>query len=140
MTDILSKAKRSALMARVKGKNTGPEIIVRKFLFSCGLRYRINDTRYPGSPDIVLPKFHTAIFVHGCFWHGHENCPAFRIPKSNTDFWRNKIISNIKRDQQKIDLLEHQGWKVIVIWECQVKKASERLDILQKLIEKIRSE
>lgn len=127
-------------MAKIQGKNTKPEIIVRKFLFSKGFRYRINDRRYPGTPDIVLPKYRTVIFVHGCFWHGHTDCPAFRIPKSNTNFWKNKILKNIERDQQKIDLLEKEGWKVLVVWECEIKKTSQRKTILDNLLGVIREQ
>ncbi len=124
-------------MARIRGKDTKPEIVVRKFLFSKGFRYRVNDSRYPGTPDIVLPKYHTAIFVHGCFWHGHTDCPAFRIPKTNTDFWKKKIFRNIERDQQKINLLVTDGWNVIVVWECEFKKASTRKIALEKLVNAI---
>jgi DNA mismatch endonuclease (patch repair protein) len=114
--DNLSKKARSALMAKIKGKNTCPEMIVRKFLFSKGFRYRIHDSRYPGSPDIVLPKYHTMIFVHGCFWHGHENCRASRLQTTNVVYWQNKNLQNVERDRKKIESLEKDGLKVIVIW------------------------
>ena len=108
-------------MSQIKGKNTKPEELVRKYLFSQGFRYRKNDKRLPGSPDIVLPKYKTVIFVNGCFWHGHEGCKHFVWPKSNTDFWKNKIETNIARDKKKTNNLEELGWKVIVVWECELK-------------------
>jgi len=125
-------------MAKIRGKNTKPEIIVRKFLFSRGFRYRINDSRYPGSPDVVLPRYRTAIFVHGCFWHGHKGCKLFKYPKTNRKFWYEKIMRNQERDNQKIKLLKQEGWNIIVIWECQIKKSSDRISFLEKVEEKIR--
>lgn len=136
--DIFTSEARSALMARIRGRDTKPEIIVRKFLFSRGFRYRINDHRYPGSPDIVLPKYRTAIFVHGCFWHGHEGCKLFRYPKTNYQFWYEKVQRNRERDDQKIKFLEQQGWNVIVIWECQIKNLSKREDFLDGIEREIR--
>ena len=109
-------------MAMIKGKNTKPEIIVRRYLFSRGLRYRTNDRKLPGSPDIVLPRFKTVIFINGCFWHGHENCKTAHIPKSNVEFWTNKIGKNKKRDEKNKILLKNMGWNVITVWECQLKK------------------
>lgn len=121
-------------MSRIKGKNTKPEELVRKYLFSQGYRYRKNDKRLPGSPDIALPKYRTAIFVNGCFWHGHKGCKYFVWPQNNADFWKAKIEANINRDQRKqIDLTE-LGWKVIVIWECQLKPLV-RDDTLKSLCE-----
>ena len=119
--DVHSKEVRSYNMSRIKGKNTKPEEIVRKYLFSKGFRYRKNDKRYPGSPDIVLPKYKTVIFVNGCFWHGHKDCKYFVVPKTNTDFWLNKINRNIERDDENKNKLCNMGWKVIVLWECQLK-------------------
>ena len=112
-------------MSCIKGKNTKPEEIVRKYLFSQGFRYRKNDKRLPGTPDIVLPKYKTVIFVNGCFWHGHQGCRYFVVPKTNTDFWMNKIDTNRIRDQKKISELEAMGWKVIVIWECELKPGKQ---------------
>lgn len=112
-------------MSCIKGKNTKPEEIVRKYLFSQGFRYRKNDKRLPGTPDIVLPKYRTVIFVNGCFWHGHQGCRYFVVPKTNTDFWMNKIDTNRIRDQKKISELEAMGWKVIVIWECELKPGKQ---------------
>lgn len=121
MADIKTPEQRSYNMAAIKGKNTKPETIVRKYLFSEGFRYRKNDKRYPGTPDVVLPKYKTMIFVNGCFWHGHEGCKYFVWPKNNEEFWRKKITANIERDRRDFSQLEALGWNVIVIWECQLK-------------------
>lgn len=120
--DVHDKETRSYNMSRIKGKNTKPEELVRKFLFSQGFRYRKNDARLPGTPDIVLPKYKTVIFVNGCFWHGHSNCKYFVVPKTNTEFWLNKIETNRQRDAKKTSELQSLGWRVIVLWECQLKK------------------
>lgn len=120
--DVHSKKTRSYNMSQIKSKNTKPEEFVRKYLFSHGFRYRKNDKRLPGSPDIVLPKYKTVIFINGCFWHGHEGCKYFVWPKSNEEFWENKINTNIERDKRKLQQLEQLGWKVIVVWECELKK------------------
>lgn len=119
--DVHDKETRSYNMSCIKGKNTKPEEIVRKYLFSHGFRYRKNDKRLPGTPDIVLPKYKTVIFVNGCFWHGHEGCRYFVVPKTNTEFWVNKIETNKQRDHKKINDLHVLGWKVIIVWECQLK-------------------
>lgn len=119
--DVHDKATRSYNMSRIKGKNTKPEERVRKYLFSQGFRYRKNDKRLPGTPDIVLPKYKTVIFVNGCFWHGHEGCKYFVWPQNNFEFWKTKINMNIQRDKRKTEDLECLGWKVIVVWECQLK-------------------
>jgi len=122
MTDVHSKETRSYNMSRIKGKDTKPEVLVRKYLFSKGLRFRKNDKRYPGHPDIVLPKYKTIIFVHGCFWHFHENCRYAVMPSSNVDFWEKKLNGNRLRDERNKKALTEMGWNVIVIWECQLKK------------------
>lgn len=109
-------------MSRIKSKDTKIEVEVRKYLFSKGYRFRKNDKRYPGKPDIVLPKYHVAIFVHGCFWHRHEGCKDATIPKTRTEFWLEKFDKNVKNDQIKQEKLRELGWKVIVIWECELKK------------------
>lgn len=119
--DIWDKKKRSEVMSKIRSKNTKPEILLRKALFGKGYRYRINDKRLPGKPDIVLPKYKTVIFVNGCFWHGHEECKKSILPVSNVDFWREKIHSNINRDKNNTLLLENTGWKVLTIWECELK-------------------
>lgn len=125
-------------MSKIKGKKTKPEEITRKFLFSKGFKYRINDKRYPGKPDIVLPKYHTIIFIHGCFWHGHENCRAAKLPETNTDFWTKKITDNIVRDKINIQKLRNEGWKVIVVWLCEIKNKSNREKRLELLIDEIK--
>ena len=133
MADNHTKEIRSHNMSRIRSKNTKPEEMVRKYLFSQGFRYRKNDTRLPGKPDIVLPKYKTVIFVNGCFWHKHENCKYFVWPKTNEDFWRTKISANVSRDQENIKLLSELGWNVIVIWECELKK--QRFDCtMEKLL------
>ena len=131
--DNLDKNKRSCLMAKIKQKNTEPEIIVRHFLYSKGFRYRINLKSLPGSPDIVLPKYKTVIFVHGCFWHGHT-CKAGHLPTSNLDYWKLKIEKNIERERKKNEELEMQGWNVIVVWQCEVKTLKNRHQRLFTLV------
>ena len=134
--DVHDKKTRSYNMSRIKGKNTKPEELVRKYLFSQGFRYRKNDKRLPGSPDIVFPKYKTVIFVNGCFWHGHEGCKHFVWPKSNDEFWKNKIETNIARDKKKTQVLEELGWRVIVVWECELKKATIN-ETFKKLIDEL---
>jgi len=123
MADCHSKETRSYNMSRIRSKNTKPEEIVRKHLFSQGFRYRKNDSKLPGKPDIVLPKYKTVIFVNGCFWHGHTGCRYFVWPKSNPDFWKAKITGNVERDKTNCELLADMGWRVLVIWECELKKS-----------------
>jgi len=108
-------------MSQIKGKDTKPEMIVRKFLFSKGFRYRLHVKTLPGKPDIVLPKYKTVIFVHGCFWHGHEGCKYYVVPKTRTDWWLNKINNNKEKDQKTLSILKKEGWKVITLWECDLK-------------------
>ena len=131
MADTKTPAERSENMSRIHSINTKPEEIVRKYLFSHGFRYRKNDKRYPGKPDIILPKYHTIIFVNGCFWHMH-GCSRSRLPRSNQEYWKSKIERNIQRDAENQQKLEADGWKVIVVWECELKKrtAEERLSRL----------
>ena len=121
MADVLTSEQRRKCMSRIRSKNTKPEIIIRKFLFAHGFRFRINVKRLPGTPDIVLRKYQTVIFVNGCFWHGHEGCRYFRLPKSNVDFWKNKIERNKERDLRERIKLRDMGWHVIQFWECQLK-------------------
>lgn len=113
---------RSYNMSRIKSTNTKPEILLRKLLFKEGFRYRINDRKLAGKPDIVLKKYKTVIFVNGCFWHGHQDCRYFVVPKTRTEFWTVKISGNKERDQRNISLLEEQKWNVITVWECELKK------------------
>ena len=122
MVDTVSKEVRSYNMSRIKSKDTKLEILVRSYLFSKGLRFRKNDKRYPGSPDIVLPKYNTVVFVHGCFWHLHDGCKYARMPKSNVDYWEKKLHRNKERDAQNQKELEKMGWNVITVWECELKK------------------
>ena len=122
MSDHLTIEQRHKNMAAVKSKDTKPEMVVRKYLWSRGFRYRVNNPRLPGHPDIVLRKYHTCIFVNGCFWHGHEGCKYFVWPQNNAEFWKQKISGNISRDSKNYALLREQGWTVITIWECQLKK------------------
>ena len=124
-------------MSKIRSKKTKPEELVRKYLFSKGFRYRINDKRYPGTPDIVLPKYHTIIFVNGCFWHGHENCKAAKLPKTNTELWKNKILNNIARDKINIEKLKNEKWKVIIIWQCEINTKNNREKRLELLINEI---
>ena len=131
--DVLTPEQRSRNMAAIKGKDTKPEMIVRKYLFSRGLRYRVNNRKLPGSPDIVLKKYKTVVFVDGCFWHRHEGCKYFRLPKSNVDFWRPKIAMNIARDYANNVYLKLVGWRVIRIWECEIKTKAKRESTLQHL-------
>lgn len=128
MADNHSKEVRSMNMSHIRSTNSKPEEIVRKYLFSKGFRYRKNVRKLPGCPDIVLPKYNTVIFVNGCFWHKHD-CPRFVWPASNKDYWEPKILRNVERDKKNTELLIANGWKVIVVWECELKKAfkEERL-------------
>lgn len=125
-------------MSKIRGKETKPELLVRKFLFSEGFRYRINDERYPGKPDLVLPKYKTMIFIHGCFWHGHEDCKASKLPETNAEFWEKKISDNVARDRKNIEKLKSEGWNVIVIWQCEIKSKAKREKRLKLLVEQIK--
>ena len=119
-------------MAAVRNKDTRPELIVRRWLWRCGFRYRLNDPRLPGHPDLVLKKYRTCIFVNGCFWHGHEECKYYKLPQTNTDFWRKKITRNRERDRAEQQQLARMGWHCITVWECQLKNA-QREKTLQSL-------
>lgn len=130
MSDVHDILTRSYNMSQIKGKNTKPEMLVRKFLFSKGFRYRLNVSDLPGKPDIVLPKYKTTIFINGCFWHGHENCRYFVIPKTRTEWWMSKINGTKLRDRKTADSLTLLGWRVFVIWTCELKN-----DELQRLSE-----
>ncbi len=136
MADVHTPEVRSFNMSRIKGKDTMPEIIVRKFLHSQGFRFRLHKKKLPGKPDIVLKKYNTVIFVHGCFWHGHNKCKYFVIPKTRTDWWINKIVKTKKVDKGNNIRLRKMGWKIITIWECELKpKKIEKA--FSKLINKL---
>ncbi len=136
MSDIYSKSKRSSIMSNISGKDTKPEILVRKYLFSKGFRFRKNVKGLPGKPDIVLPKYKTVIFIHGCFWHGHKNCKKATLPATNTEFWREKISGNIIRDKKNILKLREMGYKVIIVWQCELT-AGFREKTLSAFLKKI---
>ena len=122
MSDVLTPQQRHRCMANIRSKNTKPEVKLRKELFGLGYRYRVNVKSLPGKPDIVLAKYHTCIFVNGCFWHGHKGCSKYVEPKTNVDFWRAKVVANRERDLCNYRDLETKGWGVIVIWECEISK------------------
>lgn len=136
MADTVSKEKRSEIMSHVTGKETKPEIIVRKYLFARGLRYRKNVKRLPGTPDIVFPKYKTAVFVNGCFWHGHKGCKYSHLPSSKFEYWEKKIADNIERDERKKRELEGLGYRVLIIWQCQLK-SNTKIETLEALYHNI---
>jgi len=136
MADVHSKEVRSFNMSRIKGKDTKPEMLVRRYLHANGFRYRLHVKDMPGKPDIVLPKYKTVIFVHGCFWNGHKNCRYFVVPKTRTEWWMNKINGNIANDVNAAKALQEDGWRIIIIWECDLKTTKVE-KTLKKLTEKI---
>ena len=121
MVDVHDKKTRSYNMSRIRGKDTKPEMLVRKFLHAQGFRYRLHDKKLPGKPDIVLSKYKTVIFIHGCFWHGHDNCKYFVTPKTRTDWWLGKIFTNRANDTRAVKALRKERWKIITFWECDLK-------------------
>lgn len=136
MADVHTPEVRSYNMSQIKGKNTKPEIVVRKFLHSKGHRFRLHTKELPGKPDIVLPKYKTVIFIHGCFWHGHKNCKYFVIPKTKTEWWVNKIETNKRTDKKNYLKLKKLGWGIITLWECKLR--SKKLEnTLSKLLLKL---
>ncbi len=122
MADIVSPSVRSRMMSGIKSKNTSPEMIIRRQLHGMGFRYRLHGKKLPGKPDIIFPKYHAVIFVHGCFWHGHD-CSLFKWPSSNTEFWKNKINSNRERDVSNKQKLQADSWRVAIVWECAIRKS-----------------
>jgi DNA mismatch endonuclease (patch repair protein) len=122
MADVHTKEVRSFNMSQIRAKNTKPELVVRKYLFANGFRYRLHCKELPGKPDIVLPKYRTVIFVHGCFWHGHAGCKYYVVPKTKTDWWLNKISRNIHLDEENLIKLKQSGWDIITLFECELKK------------------
>lgn len=132
---MLTPSQRHRVMASIHSASTKPELKLRHALWHQGFRYRINDKRLPGRPDIVLPKYRTVVFMHGCFWHGHKGCPTSHIPKTNTEFWETKVARNQERDQEVWRKLEALGWSVIIVWECQLKKA-----VLEETVSRVADE
>jgi DNA mismatch endonuclease, patch repair protein len=128
MGDILSKDQRSVLMSKVRGSDTKPEWILRCALHRLGFRYKLKNKNLPGNPDLVLPKYHTVVFVHGCFWHRHPGCKNAGMPKTNPDFWAKKLSENVQRDAKAVESLSQEGWKVLIVWEC---------DLMNKTIETV---
>lgn len=137
MADNVSPDKRKKIMASVHNKNTRPEVIVRKYLFAHGYRFRKNDSRYPGKPDVVLPRYHTVIFVHGCFWHRHPGCSKATTPATNEEFWMSKFKRNVERDLIVQKQLSDLGWRVILVWECELSSKKKRDMRLESLLEEI---
>ena len=135
MTDFMTPDQRSQAMSKVKGSNTKPEKLIRSCLHRNGFRFRINSPNLPGMPDIVLKKYNTIIFVHGCFWHNHKGCKKSKLPQTRTEFWKNKIAATVRRDQKNISDLVNQGWRIAVVWECGTKKKNDLESIISKLSE-----
>ena len=134
MTDVFTPEKRSAVMSRVKNRDTAPEILVRSLLHRMGYRFRLQVKDLPGTPDIVLPKYRSVIFVHGCFWHGHEGCPRSQRPQANAEFWNEKIGKNMARDEKAQDDLRAIGWRVLIVWQCRTRKTDELRQTLEEFL------
>ena len=137
--DTVSQEKRSSIMSAVHSKNTRAELLVRRYLWSHGIRYRIHDKNLPGKPDIVIPRYKLAIFVHGCFWHGHENCSRGRLPKSRIEYWKAKIETNKSRDRLIKEKLKAKGWRQLAIWECQLRTKKAASLALPRVLNQILS-
>ena len=133
MADVFTPEKRSEVMSKIRSKNTRPEETVRKWLFNNGFRYRKNVAALPGKPDVVLPKYRAVIFVHGCFWHGHEGCKYFVVPKTRTEWWLAKIGRNREKDEESRAVLEAAGWRVFVVWECELRRKEDAINRLKTL-------
>ena len=136
MTDVLTPDQRHLNMSRIRSSNTKAEVMLRRELWHRGFRYKVNDRHFPGSPDIVLPKYRTVIFVHGCFWHGHKGCKYYTIPGTNSEFWEAKVVRNQERDQEVWRKLESKGWSVIIVWECQLKKG-RKAETVEQVVKEI---
>jgi DNA mismatch endonuclease, patch repair protein len=136
MADVHDKKTRSYNMSRIRAKDTKPEMLVRRFLHAQGFRYKLHDKTLPGKPDLVLPKYKTVIFIHGCFWHGHEGCRYYVIPKTRTDWWLSKISTNKTNDSKAEQKLMKEQWKIIILWECDLKPATaeKTLNTLRKVL------
>lgn len=137
MADVHSKETKSYNMSKIRGKDTKPEILVRKFLFSKGFRYKLHDKKLPGTPDIVFPKYKTVIFINGCFWHGHKDCKFYVTPKTRVEWWLDKINRNIEKDIENEAKLVNIGWNIIVVWECELKPSVREIN-LRCIIEKLK--
>ncbi|NLS91516.1 MAG: DNA mismatch endonuclease Vsr [Planctomycetaceae bacterium] len=135
MADVFSPEKRSAIMARIKGGNTKPELLVRRIVHSLGYRYRLHSKQLPGKPDLVLPRHHKVIFVHGCFWHGHPRCKRSALPTSNVTFWQEKIGKNRVRDKRTVRNLRRMGWEVLVVWQCQTRDVDRLTHCLERFLQ-----
>lgn len=138
MSDLLTAEHRSWNMSQIKGKDTKIEVIVRRYLFAQGFRFRKNDKRFPGKPDVVLPKYKTVIFVNGCFWHQHKGCKNATIPKTRTEFWTQKLSKNVSNDIKHTSELREMGWNVITLWECELENAFEKT--MQNVVEELKSQ
>lgn len=139
MTDTFTPLKRSEIMSRISGKNTFPEIAVRKILYSLGCRYRLHYNKFVGKPDIVISKLKTVIFINGCFWHQHKGCKRRSVPKSNLEYWKDKLKFNVKKQKDDIKGLRELGWKVFIIWECETKKSESLYNQVKEIYEEIYS-
>lgn len=137
MTDTFSRQRRSEIMGRIGSADTRPELAVRSLLHKAGFRFRLHSQRLPGKPDIVLPYYKTVVFVHGCLWHGHENCKRGRRPKSNTEYWNRKIDRNVMRDAANAELLRGLGWQRLIVWECELKNPDL---VVKKLVSLLKHE
>ena len=134
MADVVDKATRSRMMAGIRGKDTKPELVIRSALHRRGLRFRLHDASLPGKPDLVLPKFRTVVFIHGCFWHRHE-CQYFKWPGSNKNFWRSKLLGNVRRDAVTMGVLKLAGWRVCVLWECALKQKTS--GVVDRMLDRV---
>ena len=137
MTDTMTPEQRHRCMAAIKGKDTKPEMIVRRYLHALGFRYGLHNRKLPGSPDLIFRSFKTVVFIHGCFWHGHDGCKYYRLPKSNVEFWQQKIERNRQRDEETTAKLIEKGWNVITVWECDLRDKSRRETTLSSLSNKL---
>lgn len=134
MTDIVSSETRSRMMAGIKGRDTRPEIAVRRYLHAAGLRFRVNDRRLPGTPDIVFPRWRVAVFVHGCFWHRHPGCPYTTTPATRAAFWNSKFTANMERDARNLAALESLGWSTLVMWECESRSEATLDELFWRIL------
>jgi DNA mismatch endonuclease (patch repair protein) len=130
--DVVTQAQRSAMMAGIRGRDTGPEMAVRRAVHRLGFRYRLHGRDLPGTPDLVFPRLHTVLFVHGCFWHRHTGCRLAYEPKSNVEFWRRKFAGNVARDSVTTSELRDKGWEVLTVWECEVREAADLSEMLER--------